>query len=135
MNGFEITKYAVKPLIGAGLIYFYNVAIENKSFSSKSALSDVYVMAGSILTSDIIFDVIDNYVGFEESSLLKKIFPPLLNAFIYSYAFEKYVIANNQDRVLNRNSIYNYLIGCLIDLLSSYSTNPLTSLFFGVRIY
>lgn len=128
----EIMKYSSKSLIGGGIMMLYNVIVEGRNITNDFTLRDTYIMAGSVLSSSVIYDIIDNLVDIPDKSILKNLIEPLINSFIYSYAYDKY-LANFYRQQTTRDNMTNYLIGGVVEMLSIWLSNPLILLFNGIH--
>lgn len=131
----DIFKYVTKPLIGGGIVMLYGSIIENRTYKYDIAKRDAVVMAGSVLSSSILYDVLNRFIEFDNNDVLKYLLEPLINAAIYSYAYERFLRNTYSDYVADRSNMKNYAFGAIIQFITTYSTNPLMGLFFGMKYY
>ncbi len=120
----DIVKYFSKSLIGGLLIYGYDYFNYKGSLISMNNLTDSGVMFGSILSSQIIKDLIADLIKIDPNSLQYKLIEPLLNSIIYAYAYN-FFVSSKMSNMTPRNNNINYLIAGSISLVLTFFENPL----------
>lgn len=131
MVNLDIVKYASKSLIGAGLIYGFDV-FNGAKYSSSIVMYDAAVMGGSVLTSELLKDLIVDILGMNNNSLQHKLIEPLLNAFVYSYMYN-FFVASKFPQLTKRTQMNNFLLSGGISMFLIYFENPLIALFTGIK--
>jgi len=127
----DIVKYASKNLIGAGLIYGFDV-FNGAKYSSSIVMYDAAVMGGSVLTSELLKDLIVGMLGVHNDSLQYKLIEPLLNAFVYSYMYN-FFVASKFPQLTKRTQMNNLILSGAISMLLIYFENPIIGLFTGIK--
>ncbi len=134
MLKFDIPNYLTKGGISFGLMLLYNTVIDNNSVTSKYALTDSLTFSLSNISTIAIKDILSNFYNSYEG-LSSMVINPLLNGFLYMYLYE-YFLKNQLEywRLNLRSNNTNFMIGAGGNILISWISNPLLSLF-GLKSY
>ena len=129
----DYAKYISRPILGAGLLTVYNIFVQGYGIKEKIIIYDAGVFAGSILTTKLTNDLIVDTLKISEKSVQYSLIQPVLNAFVYSYAYN-FILKNkfNQSYKMRENNI-NYMIGAFIPILLSTIENPIVNFFTGIK--
>lgn len=131
---FDIARYISKPLIGAGLVYVYDMFVEGRKFGNSLVNYDALVMGGSLISSTVLKDVITGAVGLQPESIQFKLVEPLINSFIYAYGYRFFLRDFGGNYTLRKDTM-NYMIGFVTSFISEYFENPISALVTGVKSY
>ena len=129
----QLTRYVSKGLVGAGTIMLFDYLTGN-NFGNNYIYKDGLLAAGTVLSADVIKEIILSVLSINNNEMYVKLIEPLLCMFIYSYGFEMFLTEyrrNNSTRYMNSN----YVVGFIIGVVNEFATNPLTSLISGINIF
>jgi len=126
----DIVKYTTKPIIAGGLLYLYDYFVEGQKIYNSVKLYDAGIMAGSILSSAVLKDLLIKMFNIDDNSMPAQFFEPLLNAILYGYGYELFLSTERNENYL-RNPTTNYMIGGVLSMVINYFENPIVSLITG----
>ena len=131
MDKFDTVKYLSKGAVAFGLFSVYDVLLDDKSFSDY-AWKDGATFALSTVVAEWAADLLSGVWNMNEKSVSGIISRPLLNGIVYMYLYN-YFIRPDYEGV--RDNTNNFIMASLAEVLLSYVSNPIISIFGGVRSY
>jgi hypothetical protein len=129
----QLTRYISKSAVAAGTIMTFDYLTGN-NFSNNYIYKDALLAAGTVLSADVIKEIILSILSINSNEMYVKLIEPLLCMLIYSQGFEMFLTEfrrNNSTRYMNSN----YVVGFFLGVVNEFASNPLTSLISGINIY
>jgi len=127
MNQFDTIKYLTKGASAFLLLSVYDTFVDSKSFMDYS-LYNSGSFALSVVTTELIADIISGFWNMNEKSLQGMITRPILTGLIYLYLYN-YIVAPRNDREIPKTGTELMIMGSVGQLLVQYLESPLSSLF------
>ena len=132
MSKFSTLFYG-KPIVAGALLYSYDVFYEKQGFLNAVTLYDSLLMVGSVFISDLVTSLTADNLGIDNEYMKRSIIEGILNAFVYSFAYN-FILNARYQASARRDSTLNYALGFLSVILTEFLENPLLSLF-NVKVY
>ena len=132
MMNYDLSKFLNKGLLSAGVVIAYDCIVDKKEFG-EYAFKDGLTFALSSIASEWAVDILAGVWNMNENSIQGMISRPLLTGIIYMYLYNNMIRPEFQGNTLNDNST-NFVMAALLEVLLSYVSNPLASLF-GYKNY
>ncbi len=136
LNKTNMLKYISKPLFAGSLIALYDYFLEPKTIHKSFLFYDALVMGGSIMSTDILIDLLNSVTGMQKDYITMKALEPLINIFVYSYGYEFFLNSFSQEGEYTlRSKTMNLFISGIISLSTMMIENPLIEIVSGIKIY